>query len=72
MEKLNYARILQFTAMILVIVGALNWGSIAVFETDLVDSVVPDAQLRRYTKMLVGVAGIFIGYRTALTMMSQK
>lgn len=68
---MDYTRILQFTAMILVIVGALNWGSIAVLETDFVDTLVKDPQYNRYVKMLVGVAGIFIAYRTALTMMSQ-
>ena len=68
---MNYTRVLHFAAMILVVVGALNWGSVAVFETDFVDTLVKDPQYIRYVKMLVGVAGVFIAYRTALTMMSQ-
>jgi uncharacterized membrane protein YuzA (DUF378 family) len=68
---MNYTRALHFTAMLLVIAGALNWGSIAVFETDLVETLIPDAQIERYIKMIVGVAGVFIAYRTALTFMNQ-
>jgi uncharacterized membrane protein YuzA (DUF378 family) len=60
---------LHFTAMLLVIAGALNWGSIAVFETDLVDTLITDPEYSRYVKMAVGVAGVFIAYRTALTFM---
>lgn len=64
---MNYNRIINLFAMILVIAGALNWGSIATFDIDLVDSALPDPQLQRYVKFLVGVAGIFVAYRTVMT-----
>jgi uncharacterized membrane protein YuzA (DUF378 family) len=66
---MDYNRILNLLAMVLVIAGALNWGSIAAFEMDLVNTALPDPQLQRYTKFLVGLAGIFVAYKTAMTYM---
>lgn len=66
---MNYNRIINLVAMILVIAGALNWGSIALYDLDLVDAAVVDLQFSRYVKFLVGVAGIFVAYRTVITYM---
>ena len=48
-------------ALILVIIGALNWGLIALFEFDLVASIFggQDAFLSRIIYGLVALAGIY-------------
>lgn len=48
-------------ALILVIIGALNWGLIALFEFDLVASIFggQDAFLSRVIYGLVALAGIY-------------
>ncbi len=48
-------------ALILVIIGALNWGLIALFQFDLVASIFggQDAFLSRIVYGLVGLAGIY-------------
>ena len=48
-------------ALILVIIGALNWGLIALFQFDLVASIFggQDAMLSRIVYGLVGLAGVY-------------
>jgi len=48
-------------ALVLVIVGALNWGLISLFQFDLVASIFggQDALLSRIVYGLVGLAGIY-------------
>ena len=48
-------------ALILVIIGAINWGSIGIFQFDLVASLFGgmDALISRIIYTLVGVAGIW-------------
>ena len=48
-------------ALILVIIGALNWGLIALFQFDLVASIFggQDAMLSRIVYGLVGLAGAY-------------
>lgn len=48
-------------ALILVIIGAINWGLIALFQFDLVASIFggQDAFLSRVIYGLVGLAGIY-------------
>ncbi len=50
----------HLTALILVIVGALNWGLIGLFQFDLVAALFggPTAVLSRVAYTLVGVAGL--------------
>lgn len=52
---------MDLTALILVIVGALNWGLIALFEFDLVASIFggQDAIVSRIVYGLVALAGIY-------------
>lgn len=53
-------RTLDFTALTLVIIGALNWGLIGFFEFNLVDTLVGSIDwLARTIYALVGVAGIY-------------
>ncbi len=48
-------------ALILIIIGALNWGLIGLFQFDLVASLFggQDALLSRIIYTLVGVAGLY-------------
>lgn len=63
---------LDKTAMILVLVGALNWGLVGALNVDLVDTVSSavsgsDAKLRenvnRIVYVLVGLAALFVAYK---------
>lgn len=48
-------------AMILVIIGALNWGLIGLFGFDLVAAIFgPMSMLSRIIYVLVGLAGVYI------------
>lgn len=51
---------LQKTALVLTIIGALNWLLVGVFEFDLVASIFggPDEIISRIIYTLVGIAGI--------------
>lgn len=48
-------------ALLLVIIGAINWGLIGLFQFDLVASIFggQDAMLSRIIYSLVGLAGIY-------------
>lgn len=52
---------LDKTALILVIIGALNWGLIGLFRFDLVATIFggQSAMLSRIVYSLVGLAGIY-------------
>lgn len=52
---------MDIASLVLVIVGALNWGLIALFKFDLVASIFggQDAILSRIVYGLVGLAGIY-------------
>ena len=53
--------ILRLIAYILVIIGALNWGLIGLFEYDLVASIFGDMSvLTRIIYGLVGLSGIIL------------
>lgn len=51
---------LQKSALVLTIIGAINWGLIGLFQFDLVATIFggTDAMLARVVYTLVGVAGI--------------
>jgi len=53
--------ILDTLSLVLVIIGALNWGLIALFQFDLVASIFggQDALLSRIVYGLVGLAGLY-------------
>jgi len=55
-------------AVILVLVGALNWGLVGALHVDLVDKVTEvvskdNEQLNRAVYVLVGVAALWVAYR---------
>ena len=58
MQKLNA---LDWIALILVIVGALNWGLVGLFQFDLVAAIFGDmSAIARVVYTLVGVSGLYI------------
>lgn len=46
-------------ALILVIIGAINWGLIGFFKYDLVSSIFGDQWLSRIIFAVVGIAGLY-------------
>ena len=63
-------RLLNPIALLLVIVGALNWGLIGPFEFDLVAEITGDTfgetnPVSRIVYVLVGAAGVYLRHRLA-------
>ena len=55
-------------ALVLVLVGALNWGLVGALNVDIVDKVTElvskdNEQLNRAVYVLVGVAALWVAYR---------
>ncbi|MFH0840772.1 MAG: DUF378 domain-containing protein [bacterium] len=68
MKKLN---VLDWIVMILVIIGAINWGLIGFFSFDLVAAIFGDmSSVTRIIYALVGIAGLYTIY--LLTVMRKK
>lgn len=60
---------MRTTALIIMIIGAINWGLIGLFEFNLVDAIFGDMSLiSRIIYIIVGIAGLygitFIGRET--------
>ena len=56
-------------ALVLVIVGALNWGLVGALQFNLVTALLGQTILASIVFVLVGIAGIYLGARLS---MSQK
>ncbi len=53
-------KIINTIALLLVIIGAINWGLIGIFQFNLVDSLFGDGSVvSRIVYTLVGVAGLW-------------
>ncbi|MGE5628898.1 MAG: DUF378 domain-containing protein [Solirubrobacterales bacterium] len=53
-------RVLDFISLLLVVVGAVNWGLIGFFQYDLVSMIFgPASVITRIIFALVGIAGIY-------------
>lgn len=52
--------VIKLIAMILVIVGALNWGLVGLLDLDLVKLIFREAMLIKVVYILVGVAGLLV------------
>jgi uncharacterized membrane protein YuzA (DUF378 family) len=54
-------RFINIATLILVIVGAVNWGLMGLFQLDLVATLFggPQAMLSRIVYILVGLAGVY-------------
>ena len=49
----------DIAAMVLVIIGALNWGLVGLFNFDLVDAFFESETVDRIVYLLIGTAAIF-------------
>jgi len=57
--------ILDIIALVLVVIGGLNWGLVGLFKFDLVDAILGDiAVLARVVYVLVGVAALYTAVRS--------
>lgn len=55
------SRILDYTALVLVVIGAINWGLIGFFKFDLVASIFGDMSVvSRIIYAVVGIAGLYL------------
>jgi uncharacterized membrane protein YuzA (DUF378 family) len=57
---MEYLKRLEPLALFLVLIGALNWGMVGFFHTNVVADVFSDATLRDVIYAVVGVAGLVI------------
>lgn len=65
-KKMKDYSILDWFAVILVIVGAINWGLIGFFHYDLVSTIFGSATVvTRIVYGLVGLAGLYMIYHIA-------
>lgn len=64
--------ILSLVAAVIVIIGALNWGTVGAFNVDLVKMVTPGyPMVESGVKIVVGLAAIYYAY-VLFTWMSKK
>lgn len=54
-------------ALVLVIVGALNWGLVGLFKFNLVQALFGDSVLAAIVYTLVGISGVVLAARAATT-----
>ena len=50
--------LVQLIVKILLIAGAVNWGSVALIGVDVVPSIVGFGQIDRIIKLAIGIAGV--------------
>lgn len=53
---------LKNTALILTIIGALNWGLVGFFDFNLVSFIFGESILSKIVYMLVGLSGVIVAY----------
>jgi uncharacterized membrane protein YuzA (DUF378 family) len=58
-------KVVTVVALILVIVGALNWGLVGAFKFNLVQALFGDSALAALVYILVGVSGVVLAIRAA-------
>lgn len=55
------SRILDYTALVLVVIGAINWGLVGFFKFDLVAYIFGDMSVvSRIIYAVVGIAGLYL------------
>ncbi len=55
------SRILDYTALVLVVIGAINWGLVGFFKFDLVAFIFGDMSVvSRIIYAVVGIAGLYL------------
>lgn len=74
---MNSLNALQRTALVLTIIGAINWGLIGFFQFDLVAAIFggQDAVLSRLIYALVGISGLYcitLLFKPSVELMDQR
>lgn len=54
-------KMLHMAAFILVVVGALNWGLVGLFQLNLVESIFGGVGLTNIVYILVGASAVYLG-----------
>lgn len=67
MNKLNA---LDWLALVLVIVGGVNWGLVGIMDFDLVATIFGDMSI--FSRIVYGLVGISALYMAAISMKLQK
>jgi uncharacterized protein len=62
---------LDTVAMLLVVVGAINWGLVGLLDLNLVSSIL-GATLSKFVYILVGVGGLLVLYKWYAGMSKKK
>lgn len=63
---------LDWTALVLVLIGAINWGLVGFFNFNLVSAIVGNGMIARIIYGLVGVAGIYSIIRLFVRLFAKK
>jgi uncharacterized membrane protein YuzA (DUF378 family) len=60
-------KLIHWIALVLVVIGAVNWGLVGLFQIDLVAALFggADAMLARLVYVLVGAAGVLLAVTSA-------
>ena len=58
-------KVVTVVALVLVIVGALNWGLVGAFKFNLVQALFGDSALAALVYILVGISGVVLAVRAA-------
>lgn len=68
---MNNLNLLDWLTLVLVIVGALNWGLVGLFKFNLVEAIFgKDTMLARIVYSLVGLSGLYLIY--LITQLNRK
>jgi len=59
---MNTMQLVNLFVKLLVIVGAVNWGLVAYNGTDVVKMVTGGGDPERYTKIAVGLSGVYFAF----------
>jgi uncharacterized membrane protein YuzA (DUF378 family) len=67
LKERSHMKSLHWIALVLVVVGAINWGLVGLFQFDLVATLFggPSATLSRVVYALVGLSGIVVAATSA-------
>lgn len=70
LSTMPYQKYLHIIVQLLIIVGAINWLTIATYNVDLVEKItMGNAMADKYIKVLVGVCGVYAAYLLLPTLM---
>jgi hypothetical protein len=59
---MNDLNVIDWITLVLVIIGAVNWGLVGLFKFNLVKSILGEGALARTVYTLVGLSGLYVIY----------